>query len=165
MEKMVYGAKIMKIGIVSDTHNDVISLEKIIEKHNEVDVWFHAGDGSEDCIKMKELFPMKKFFFVKGNTDHSPEVPYEIWVKLGGVQIWLVHGHREKVKDNLYELKYIANKGEAELTFFGHTHSPYLNKMDNGWLINPGSLKTGSTYGIIEIQKNKKFTFSFYQLS
>lgn len=154
----------MKIGIVSDTHSDVISFEKVIKKHNEIDVWFHAGDGSEDCIKMKELFPRKKFFFVKGNTDHSPEVPYEIWIVLEGIQIWLVHGHREKVKDNLYELKYTANKGEAGLTIFGHTHSFYLEKIDNGWIVNPGSLKTEHTYEIIEIQKNKELIFFLHQL-
>lgn len=162
---MVYGAKIMKIGIVSDTHNDCGSFEKVIQKHGEIDVWFHAGDGTEDSIKMKELFPMKKFFFVKGNTDHSSEVPYEIWLELEGMEIWLTHGHREKVKDNLHELKYTANKGEAKLTIFGHTHYPYVEKIDNSWLINPGSLKTESTYGIIEIQKNKGIIFSICQLS
>lgn len=151
----------MKIGIVSDTHNDVINFEKLIRIHNEIDVWFHAGDGSEDCIKMKELFPMKKFFFVKGNTDSSSGVPYEVWIEIGGALIWLTHGHREKVKENLHELRYTANKGEAILTIFGHTHCSYLEKTENGWLMNPGSLKFESTYGIIEIKKNRKLQISF----
>lgn len=151
----------MKIGLVSDTHGDVLLFEKLLCIHKEIDVWFHAGDGSEDCIKMEELFPMKKFFFVKGNTDSSFEVPYEFWTELDGVLIWITHGHREKVKENFHELRFTVNKSEAVLTIFGHTHSPYLEKMETGWLINPGSLKTGSTYGIIEIEKNKKFQISF----
>lgn len=38
------------------------------------------------------------------------------------------------------ELKEMFNDNEADIYLFGHTHTNYVNKIDDKWYINAGSL-------------------------
>jgi len=72
---MVFGEKIVKVGIISDTHGNESLFKKVIEKNIYIDTWIHAGDGASECGRMKELFSDKKFFFfVKRKPPAVPVV-------------------------------------------------------------------------------------------
>ena len=152
---MVFGEKIVKVGIISDTHGNESLLKKVIEKNIHIDTWIHAGDGASECGRMKELFSDKKFFFVRGNCDSNPEVPHELHIFLDGVPFFITHGHREKVKNDFFELQWMAHHYKAQVTVFGHTHyqAQFIN--DQIFFINPGSLSTGYDYAILEVGDGK----------
>ncbi len=137
----------MKIGIISDTHNNYNVTEKAcgIFKERKVDIVIHSGDFTSPQIM--ELFKDFKCRFVIGNADIDVEGLSKECEKLGfgclgqtcelnadGKKILVLHGSvvsafREAVAAGKYN--YIIK---------GHTHYFEDYMRNNTRIINPGSL-------------------------
>ena len=69
-------------------------------------------------------------------------------IKIGGKDYYIVHypsnadgTFKRNIKNpSVMELKEMFNDKEADIYLFGHTHTNYVNKIDNKWYINAGSL-------------------------
>lgn len=150
------GNELMKILVISDTHGNLpIKIEKL-----GVQAVIHAGDLGDRKF-MREFASIENFFAVAGNTDTSLEgiVPQTVCDSIGGVKFFLVHNlsapHRI-IMSNFREI----NDCRPDMVVYGHTHMPVIEKKDNIFFINPGSLgKDGltghKTYAIIEIDSSK----------
>ncbi len=136
----------MLIGIMSDTHDNLIFVKKAIELFNKRKVGFviHAGDyTSPFTLKLfKEL--NCKYVGIFGNNDgdklllleraegkiHSQ--PYIF--KLHNRKIVVMHEHH--VADAL------ADSGHYDLVVYGHTHKADIRKVKNTLVVNPGEVST-----------------------
>lgn len=145
-----------RILVFSDTHGDIKMCEEIINRIP-CDLILHAGDINRDAKELIQKFPDKEIHFVQGNNDFFDSVPYDEIVEAGGKRIFLTHGHNYKVK---YETDYRtlakqAKDNNCDIAVFGHTHSEFAGETDGIKLLNPGSVRFGETYGVIEIDGEK----------
>lgn len=143
----------LKVAVFSDTHGNPDNMRKAIRECDPVAV-IHCGDGVRDAASMEREFPGLPVYSVLGNCDFTRDVPLARTVEIGGVRIYIVHGHSLGVKyEGLDRVGYAAREAGASVAFFGHTHTPVCRILGNITIINPGSAGYGfdTTWGILEI--------------
>jgi putative phosphoesterase len=138
----------MKIGVFSDTHNDMQATQRAAEifRGRGIHILFHCGD-----ITSADVLPHLKGFavyVVRGNMDreHLKSLRRQAasqegvhWldkgdvVEVGGKRVAITHGDLETVCDKLLE--------EApDYLLHGHTHRRRDERVDGTRVINPGAL-------------------------
>lgn len=164
----------MTLLVLSDSHGRPDHVEEAIRRVRPDGILF-AGDGLRDLTRVGDLpCPL---WAVSGNCDWSPslivngrsvEAREEELITVEGVRILLIHGHKYGVKGNLLPATYRAMEREADVSVFGHTHTPvelHLLPHDERSLIpvqkpltlfNPGSIgSTEASFGTITIRGGK----------
>jgi putative phosphoesterase len=139
---LIDGDTKMKLGIISDTHDNVPMIKKAVDFFNkaEVDVVLHAGDYVSP-FSVKPLFSLEcDFLGVWGNNDgdkialqavaqgkieNSPHVE-----SYGQKKILLGH--------DLETLEALIISQEFYLIVYGHTHQPEIRKEGKTLVVNPG---------------------------
>lgn len=154
-----------KILILSDSHSLQQELVEIKNRHG-LEVNLHIGD-SELALDAPEL---SGYTTVRGNCDWRAAFPDEQLIEVGGLRIYLTHGHLYKVKSNLQDLQYRAAEVNADIVCFGHTHIAYGEKVDNRVFINPGSIRLPhgndvATYAILEWETKDNVNLHFYSVA
>jgi putative phosphoesterase len=146
----------MKILVLSDSHAALSFMRRCIDAV-QPDAVIHLGDHYDDGTAMAEEYPQIRFYQVPGNCDAhrcfipDPETRLET---LGGVRILMTHGHRYHVKQTLIRLLADARASRADAVLFGHTHSAYCQREEDGlWVLNPGSCGYfGGSAGLLEVR-------------
>ena len=128
----------MHIGVISDTHMVISSIERLEKEIKGVDVLIHLGDNVADVATIEKHYK-GKIINVKGNCDFSESVPNDRLIEIGEKKIFLTHGHNYGVKENLSGLRYKALETGADIVLYGHTHVAKIDFEDGIWYINPGS--------------------------
>ncbi len=144
----------MKILVVSDSHMFNDNLQRIIKQYkNNVDLMIHCGDSSLPCDdEMIKQFDI----VVQGNHD---DAPFPIYKKYQNICI--THGHKYHVYYGYNDLIQLCHQNDCQICLHGHTHVPTIQKIENIFFINPGSLMMNrgnygyGTYALINIEKNK----------
>jgi putative phosphoesterase len=142
----------MKIGIVSDTHNHWSNFKKAIEwmKKENMKLILHCGD-----IMTQEMIDnAKKEFdgeikYAKGNGDYGLDLPDKLNFEFNKRRIGVVHFPDPAKK--------MAQSGNYDLVFYGHTHRPWDEKIGECHLINPGELAGEfykPTFAVYDTEKN-----------
>lgn len=137
----------MKIGIISDTHDNQSAIDEAVRIFNreEVELVIHAGDWNAP-FSMVRLARAKArivgvFGNVDGERDFMKEKAEEAGVEIlgdsgeleeGGIKIALYHGNQEMFVDAL------SRSGMYNVVARGHTHNPELKKTGSCLVINPG---------------------------
>ena len=164
----------MKIVILSDSHGDVETMRSVVE--NEMpDAVIHLGDHITDADKLSELYPDIQMFKVLGNTDsYNDDEDWIQYVDICGKRFMLTHGHLFLNSENKTNFEGISNMflcGEhKDITLFGHTHEPFINCCNGGWIMNPGHIgrisnqKICATYGILEISEYGDLKWQFAEM-
>lgn len=142
-----------KILIFSDTHNYTNPCISIIKNTKDVCAVIHAGDCVSDAEDLQYIFTEIPIYSVRGNNDFYSRVPLNRIITIDKIKIFITHGHEERVKYDLSlsTLKNKAEKYDADLVVFGHTHIPHTEFYDKMTIINPGSVRFTRTYAIAEI--------------
>lgn len=145
----------MKILVFSDSHASLRFMRLCMEKVRP-QVMIHLGDYYDDGQTMAEEFPAVTVYQVPGNCDkyRAPIGAPEILVQtVGGVKLYLTHGHRHHVKMTRFSLLADARKAGAAAVLYGHTHeSDCHREFDGLWVLNPGSCGYGGgKAGIMEV--------------
>lgn len=131
----------MKIGIISDTHN--VLRDEVIDDLKTCDLFFHAGDFVTKDI-YQQFNQIGKMVAVKGNNDDF-DLPIEINMEIKGKHFYMTHQKSEKKITDFY--------------IFGHSHC-YKDEVINGvHYLNPGScgrrrFSLPLTYMIMYIDEN-----------
>lgn len=127
----------MKALIVSDNHGNLDILEELVMIYeNEVDSWLHCGDS--EFMSTNPIW--EKFLTVRGNMDIGYTLPLDRVEEFGGEKLLVVHGHNHRVRFTLDFLKELAIEKKADVVFYGHTHIAKIDKIDDLYFINPGSV-------------------------
>lgn len=145
----------MKILCVSDSHGDLDSLQKIVDRNPQARLLLHMGDGNRELEELSKLYPKLEYAAVRGNCDRMSDFPVVESMIVRGVHILLTHGHLYSVKLGLSELYRLAAERRPDLCLFGHTHRPYCQHRDGVWYLNPGSashLRGGGSYGLVTLE-------------
>ena len=145
----------MKILIVSDSHGDCVTLNKIVKLNSDAKVIIHAGDYKKDALEIEQHNQI--IYSVLGNCDeyrgyYEGEETQEF--SLGTQRIFLTHGHLFGVKRTLTPLVQSAIQSNAQIAVYGHTHIPNIENIAGVLCVNPGSAsgKRGvPTYAILTL--------------
>ena len=147
----------MKILVLSDSHASLGFMRRCIEV-TRPDAVIHLGDYYNDGQTMLEEFPQIPFHQVPGNCDMhrgwipDPEIKL---IELGGVRIYMTHGHRHGVKMGLYRLLADARAANVQAVLYGHTHLAHCQQEDGLWILNPGAASWGGSAGLITTNLGK----------
>ena len=137
----------MKVGIISDTHDNLRNLEAAIEalQAEEVTKILHCGDicGPEVIQALADF----DVWIAQGNMDRHPGLSQAVEKTLGrgrlawlhqptldGYSVVMIHGNNEEVLGNL------ASSGKYAYVFHGHTHRRRNQTVGRTRVINPGAL-------------------------
>lgn len=149
----------MKILVLSDSHAALSFMRMCINrvKPNHV---VHLGDHFDDAKAMAEAYPHILFHMVPGNCDRYRCDPYQpeiLSYPIGGVKLYMTHGHRHAVKSDIYRLLLDARASGAAAALYGHTHCADCHQEEDGlWVLNPGTCGSyGGSVGVIEIENGK----------
>lgn len=141
----------MKVLVLSDSHSSYSFMRRAIAAVKP-DAVVHLGDHYDDGTAMAEEFPNIIFHQVPGNCDRSRMLQPEPEVRcydVGGVRLFMTHGHLQSVKTTLYRLVYEARSMNAKAALYGHTHVADCHQEDGLWVINPGSAGYGRKTGAV----------------
>lgn len=149
-----------RIGVVSDSHGDRGHLQQALmkmEAGGRLDCLIHCGDGGHDAESVAGN--IMQVVIVRGNCD-SWGCPYEEGklLPIGGVKIFVTHGHRFHVKNDLSLLADAAAAKGAQIACFGHTHTPYCAFHQGVLLLNPGSCAYTTRCAVITIDDKGEFS-------
>ena len=96
----------------------------------------HAGDvgGSAILDELRLIAPVRA---VLGNTDPAgdPELADEILMNVEGMSVHVSHGH--EVGSPTPER--LADRYDADVVVYGHTHRPLVTKLGGRLFVNPGA--------------------------
>lgn len=135
----------MKVGVVSDTHNNLKNVRRIVELFNEacVERVVHTGDITQ--AKVIEAFSAldAPLFGVYGNNDQG-ELPFlvpsveahgfhfvqpPLTLSWAGREIVVVHSPEELIH---------VSEDEFDVILHGHTHRETIDYQDDRLTFNPG---------------------------
>ena len=124
------------IGLISDTHGQL--RPEILHHFEKVDLILHAGDiGDPDIlIELETIAPVHA---VIGNTDGLPlaeRIPALQQLTLKGHRVVVTHGH--ELGSPTPELLAAAHP-QADIIVYGHTHKPYVGRVNGTLVVNPGA--------------------------
>lgn len=159
----------MKIGIVSDTHDDDGIAKKIavILREKKISKVLHLGDYvAPPILKNFEGFRLIGIFgnndgYKYGLMNMFDNIGGEILgdfakINIDGLNIALYHGEYREIAEAL------AKSGDYDVVFFGHWHKAEKTSFGKTLLLNPGSAHRyykkdiSPTFGIFDT-KNKDF--------
>jgi putative phosphoesterase len=109
-----------------------------LRRLEEADLILHAGDvvGGAVLEELEQLAPVEA---VAGNMDEAAllaALPERRVVEVGGAQIGMVHVAGPVVARGE---RLVAAFPGCDAVVYGHTHLPEISRMDEVWVLNPGS--------------------------
>ena len=149
----------MKIGLISDTHDNLEAAEAAVEFFNSegVEHVLHAGDLISPFTADKFESLKAEFHYVWGNNDGDrghvrskletfgvEPVDFKS-LKIDGRSFALLHGTEQEIVDAL------AESPRYDVVVRGHTHEPEIS--ENPLVVNPGAssgyLSDGKTVAVL----------------
>lgn len=151
----------MLIGIMSDTHDNLVPTRKAIELFNnrEVEFVIHAGDYTSP-FTLKLFRDLNcKFAGIFGNNDGDKLLLQER--AEGNIHnqpyIFTLNGRKIVVMHEHHVAEALADSGHFDLVVYGHTHKADVRKIKKTLLVNPGEVSTWlygkSTVAIVDLNK------------
>ena len=156
----------MKIGIISDTHDDIDNVQNAIEifREEKVEWIIHAGDFIfpgviDEFKKLKDELPLSSIIGVLGNNDGEKLILLKKFMELGGklegefvdividgLRFGIYHGTNENLREAAIK------SGIYDVFIHGHTHKRREEKIGQTLVLNPGTAhkKVKSASGLFE---------------
>ena len=141
----------MKIAIVSDSHDNVPNIDKMLAycQKEKIAVMLHCGDVCAPSV-LKYLVENFKgeIYLVYGNVDGDREKMEEFGGQLNNIHILGDEGS-PKIKNLGLKIglvhyperaKAMAKEGKYDFVFYGHNHRPWEETIGKSKLVNPGTL-------------------------
>ncbi|MDD4606761.1 MAG: YfcE family phosphodiesterase [Patescibacteria group bacterium] len=142
----------MRIAIISDTHDNLVNIKKCFEwlKQHDIKNVIHCGDVCAPAV-IKFIIEDCQFDgrldLVFGNVDGDEfritnlaqryEDKFKIHGELGKIEL----DNQKIAFCHMPDFaKALAQTGDYNLVFYGHTHKPWEEKINNCLLLNPGTL-------------------------
>lgn len=184
----------MNIGVISDIHGDYDALKTVLDRldnDHDVDQIVCAGDlvgrGTQedsvvDVIRRRHIPAVRGnhdewFYDVSAaNAEYLNNLPIDLRLHYAGVDILMCHGkpgsnlwglYRDHISDTLLNMMLQSLKVDVLIT--GHTHVPMFIRVEQGCVVNPGSIytfestrATSHTYGVLKLPE---LEFELYDLT
>jgi uncharacterized protein len=156
----------MKIAIISDSHDNPARIDQMFEilKKQNIKTIIHCGDVCSFRVLdyLSKNFSGQIYLSI-GNVDADHELNRKK-NHLSNLKIFSKFG--EIKMDNLNiafvhfpnKAKELAQTKKYDFVFYGHTHQPWEEEINNCKIINPGTLAglfTRSTFAILDTKTKK----------
>ncbi|MGQ4832882.1 MAG: metallophosphoesterase [Candidatus Asgardarchaeia archaeon] len=163
----------MKIGVISDTHDNLNAIKEVVSilSSGDFDVIFHCGDIVSPFV-VNEFKPIgNKMHVTFGNNDgdiytltnrlhnigakvyNTPSI-----VTLEDTKIFFMHGFNGVELTNKIVTS-LAKSNDYDIILYGHTHFAKVEKIGSTLIVNPGECSgylTGKrSYAIIDTEKKE----------
>ena len=146
--------------VLSDIHGEDNNfrwlLEQVWKEVGPIDAYLCLGDGVRDFWRMENFIRQRDehatMVAVKGNNDWCDEPTRRI-ITLGGVKIFMTHGHEQRVRTGVWHLMDAVREAGCDVGLYGHTHLANI-EMNVPLLVNPGAVKNDRC-ALLEIQDGK----------
>jgi uncharacterized protein len=138
----------LKIGLISDTHDNIENIQKSVEvfKERNTNIVFHAGDYvSPESIR---VFHGVKLVGVFGNNDFDKSRIIDAFNDIGGqikgdvcefeiddILFAVYHGTQQERTNSLIQ------SAKYDVVVCGHTHRTLNSKVGKTLVLNPGTAK------------------------
>ena len=147
--------------ILSDIHGEANNLrwllEEVWKQVGPIDAYICLGDGVRDFDNAEAFIrnrdPHASMYAVRGNCDFVSSYPDRLVIHLGGLKIYLTHGHIHRVKGGLDYLYGAARAEGVDIALYGHTHRANV-EYTTPLLINPGAAENDCC-ALLEIENGK----------
>ena len=147
--------------ILSDIHGETTTLrwllEEVWKQVGPIDAYICLGDGVRDFDNAEAFIRQRDehatMYAVRGNCDFTAAHPDRLVIHLGGLKIYLTHGHIHRVKGGLDYLRSAAREAGADIALYGHTHRANV-EYTTPWMINPGAAENDCC-ALLEIENGK----------
>jgi putative phosphoesterase len=140
----------MKVLIISDTHDHVADLRKVIAKtKDEVEAVVHCGDACAPFMYVHMADFAKPVHVVWGNTNdkEGAEEKCPENVTIHGDSARITFGDKRFFVNHYPDVaRNAASEAVYDVICFGHTHVATEEKMGTSLLINPGAVMS-ETHG------------------
>jgi len=146
----------MRILVLSDSHGGIGAMRRAVEEVGPDHILF-LGDGLRDADKLQKDYPHIPMDTVPGNCDMGALGETEKLIELGGVRIFMLHGHTRNVKYDPVRAIYAAREYGAQILLYGHTHRASVDYDGTLYVMNPGTIgdRTKASYGVITIDAER----------
>ena len=147
--------------ILSDIHGEANTLrwllEEVWKQVGPIDAYICLGDGVRDFDNAEAFIRQRDehatMYAVRGNCDFTASYPDRLVIRLGGLKIYMTHGHIHRVKSGLNYLYGAARAEGVDIALYGHTHRANV-EYTTPWLINPGAAENDCC-ALLEIENGK----------
>lgn len=134
----------MLIGVISDSHENMVMIERAVEFFNgkNVQLVLHAGDIISPITysRFKEL--ESKFIAVFGNNDGEKKMLKEKFKNIGEIYENIysceVQGQHLIMMHEPHNLEKLVASQKYDIIIYGHTHIPEIRKSGKTLILNPG---------------------------
>jgi putative phosphoesterase len=129
------------VAVIADTHlprGDRALPVACVRWLDEADLILHAGDVVTKAV-YTAIAGHGRLEAVYGNMDEPAlrqSLPRQREAEIGGVRIGLVHIPGPAAGR---EARLVARFPGCAAIVYGHTHKPQVDKVDDVWILNPGS--------------------------
>jgi uncharacterized protein len=154
----------MKIVIISDIHDNIVNLEKVIKWcHSEkVGAIICAGDitNSETLEFLATKF-VSTIYLIRGNMEIYNETEIKNYKNInyyGRFGVANIEGKNIGICHEPAFINELLKDNKCDLIFYGHTHKPWIEEKKGVKLINPGTLGgtfQRATFAVWEVENNK----------
>ena len=158
----------MKIAIVSDIHDNIPNLMKVLDycRENNIEKIICCGDlaSIETLDYLNDNFA-REIFFVFGNMDNEYLKNYPFKNnQYKNTKIFKYFGETEIENRKIAfvhfprEAKELCETGKYDFVFHGHTHKPWTEIINNCTLLNPGNIANQifpPTFAAWNVDQNK----------
>jgi putative phosphoesterase len=161
----------MKIAIISDTHDNVANLKKVVSfiKKEKIKILIHCGDiFKPETLKEGLKGYQGKVYIIFSKADASfSKIPEDSFENFPRMKVYESFGEMKKdgKKIAFCHFPEIAEKlaksqsgKRYHLIFYGHTHKPWIKTIGKTKLVNPGNvagLFYKATFAIYDTKKDK----------
>jgi uncharacterized protein len=161
----------MKIGIISDSHDNIWNLARAfveLKKHG-IETLLHCGDLCAPFMiaELEKLgVPVHVVF---GNIDDRYYTPLlasksKLLKHHGEIAELEIDGKRIAVTHYPHFAEGLAATGKYDAVFHGHTHDKYKDKIGKALICNPGEImgrKGKPTFAVYDTAKNEIYHYEF----
>ncbi|WP_440059178.1 metallophosphoesterase [Thermogladius sp. 4427co] len=164
----------MIVGVISDSHDNILALEKVLDRilREGITTIIHLGDIISPFtvrIMRETIKGRAKVIGVLGNNDGDILMLYKLFadagwqlysgiktIELNGRRLMIFHGYGSiDETENLAQA--MAKSANVDAVLYGHTHKAVNELVGNKLLLNPGEVcgyLTGKvSYALLDLDK------------
>ena len=139
----------MKVAIISDVHNNVTNLKKVLGycAKEEIINLICCGDlASDETLEFLADNFSGQVYYAFGNMDNDQLRKYESAGEYKNIKMFKDFGEAELAGKKVAFVhfpqvaKLLAGSGDYDYVFYGHTHKPWTEKIGNREILNPGNV-------------------------
>jgi uncharacterized protein len=139
----------MKIAIISDVHNNTTNLKKVLNycSQNKIEKIICCGDlASLETLDFLNDNFSGEIYYCFGNMDDDYLQNYKTLQKYKNTNIYKNFGEVEIENRKAAFVHYpdkakgLCKMGKYDFVFYGHTHKPWIEKINNCTMLNPGNV-------------------------